>query len=124
MDNSILQLEIDFTGRLPAAAQLGMAQADEHADEGWRRVCDAAILAVARRLPEFTTDDIWQELGAIANAPSTHARCAIGPRMKRVAREMGWMESTGRVQRSRAEGMNGNYLTVWRSLVYSGGTAK
>jgi hypothetical protein len=116
-----MQFSIDFES-LPVSAQIGMAAADEHADEKWKRVTDAAILAVARRCREFTTDQVWEELGDIPVNAQTHRRCAIGPRMKRVARELGYMENTGRVQRSKQEGSNGNLLVVWKSKVFTEAT--
>jgi hypothetical protein len=113
-----MQFDMDFSGKLPPAAQIGMATADEHANDLWKRVTDAAILAVARRMEEFTTDDVWEELAKIPHSPSTHRRCAIGPRMKRVAKELGYMEPTGRVQRSKQVGSNGNLLSIWKSRVF------
>lgn len=113
-----MQFDIDFNAKLSPTTQIGMAAADEHADYRWKRVTDAAILAVARRKQEFTTDDVWAELAMLPQSPTTHRRCAIGPRMKRVSRELGYMVATGRVKRSKQENARGNFLCVWESRVY------
>lgn len=112
------QLAMDYEGKLPVSAQLGMAAADSHANEVWRRVTDAAILAVARRLPEFTVDEVLEELASIPNAPDTHNLAALGPRMKRVASELKYMVATDRVKRSKRPEKNGNLHRIWKSLVF------
>ena len=112
------QLSLALPGAHDTRTQLAMAKCDANAPTEWKRVVDAAILLAAMRHETFTVDDVWDELRKIPHAPDTHRRCAIGPRMKRVAKELGYMESTGQVKRSRQEGMNGNWLAVWKSRVY------
>lgn len=116
-----IQFSIDYDAKLSPSAQLGMAAADEHADDRWKRVTDAAILAVARRLPEFTVDDVLDELASIPNAPDTHNLAALGPRMKRVSKELNYMAATDRVKRSKRPEKNGNLHRVWLSKVCHGG---
>lgn len=107
---------------LPAAAQQrkddGMLLADNNADDCWKRVTDAAILAVARRLPEFTVDDVLDELKRIPDAPNTHNLSALGPRMKEVSRTLGYMECTDRLKRSVKPEKHGNLMRVWKSLKF------
>ena len=104
---------------LPAEVQqkidCGMGLADDNADARWKRVTDAAILAVARRLPEFTVDDVLDEFAQIPGAPSTHNLQALGPRMKEVARTLDYMEATDKLKRSIKPEKHGNQMRVWKS---------
>ena len=115
------QWDLNFSGRLPVTAQLGMQQADDNADERWRSIIDACILAVARRLPELTVDDVLEEYERLpANVrPSTHALDALGPAMCR-AGKTGILKSTGRVLRSKRPTKHGNRHSVWASVYYVG----
>jgi hypothetical protein len=112
------QFDLDFSQKLPASAQAGMADADAHADIRWKRWVDGAIQAVARRLQEFTVDDVLSELEKLPNPPETHNLVALGPRMKEVAKTLGYMEATERVQRSKRKEKNGNLHRVWRSRLW------
>jgi hypothetical protein len=114
-----LQFELDWNQKLSPSAQLGMQQADENADARWKRWVDGAIQAVARRLQEFTVDDVLSELEKLPDHPDTHNLAALGPRMKEVSKTLGYMEPTERVQRSKRKEKNGNLHRVWRSLIYA-----
>ncbi len=113
-----IQFAIDFDAKLPASAQAGMAQADANADSRWKRETDACILAVARRLQEFTVDDVLSELESLPNPFNTHNLAALGPRMKEVSKTLDYMTATDRVQRSKRPVKNGNLHRVWRSNVF------
>lgn len=120
------QFDLDFTLKLPPEVQTkiaeGMQAADDHCDPFWRRIVDAAIVAVARRKHELSVDDVLDELAdvnearAIAGKPlvETHHLCAIGPAMKRANKD-GVLAPTDRVIRSKKEQKNGNYHKVWAS---------
>jgi hypothetical protein len=112
------QMALDFTGKwspaMQAATAAGMQQADEHADPEWRHLFDACLVAVARRMAEFTSDDVLNEMDRLARRPQTHNLSAIGPAMKR-ARALGVMEATDRVRRSQRPEKHGNRQNVWRS---------
>jgi hypothetical protein len=110
-----MQFSIDFEGRLPPAAQLGMAQADENADERWKRWIDGCIQSVAEQNEYFTVDDVLAKLESLPYPPSTHNLAALGPRMKRVAKELGYMVATDQVKRSKRPEKNGNLHRVWKS---------
>ena len=114
---------LDFDAKLPPSAEVGMAQADENADERWKRWVDGCIQDVARRLPEFTVDDVLAALEKLPNPPETHNLAALGPRMKRVAKELGYMTATQMTRRSKRAEKNGNLHRVWKSNLYraSGG---
>ena len=114
-----MQFALDFNGRLPVSAQIGMDQADQNANERWKAIIDACVLAVARRLPELTVDDVLEEYEKLPREirPTTHALDALGPAMVRAARGR-ILESSGRIARSKREEKHGNRHTVWKSLYY------
>jgi|GEM_PF-5137413 len=114
----VIQFSMDFEGKLPPSAQLGMAQCDANASDRWRRWVDGAIQVVATRLPEFTVDDVLAYLESLPHPPSTHNLAALGPRMKRVAKELGYMTATDQVKRSKRPEKNGNLHRVWRSKLW------
>ena len=115
------QMALDFTGRwspaLQATVAAGMQQADDHAAPEWHHLFDACLVAVARRMPEFTSDDVLNEMDRLARRPQTHNLSAIGPAMKR-ARTLGVMEATDRVRRSQRPEKHGNRQNIWRSRYY------
>jgi len=117
-----LQFAIDFSGKLPPSAQAGMQQADSNANDRWKRWVDGCIQDVAKRLQEFTVDDVIAALEALPNPPSTHNLGALGPRMKEVAKTLGYVEATDRVQRSKRPVTHGNLHRVWRSRIYAEST--
>ena len=113
-----LQFELDWNQKLPPSAQLGMKQADDNADGRWKRWVDGAIQAVARTHQEFTVDDVLSELEKMPNPPDTHNLGALGPRMREVAKVLGYMEPSDRVQRSKRKIKKGNLHRVWKSRIY------
>ncbi len=113
-----IQFQIDFSGRLPVEAQIGMAAADAHADPLWKRVVDGCIQSAARKLEFFTVDDVLAELEKLPNPPDTHNLVALGPRMKEVSKTLGYMEATEQVQRSKRPGKNGNLHRLWKSRIF------
>jgi hypothetical protein len=117
--NTPQQFDLDFSQKLSPAAQIGMQQADENADHFWRRMIDAAIVAVARKMQEFTVDDVLDEMEKIPNCPSTHSLAALGPAMSR-ARKDKIVTPTNRVQRSRRALKHGNRHNVWVSNYFGG----
>jgi hypothetical protein len=112
------QFDLDFSHKLPPSAQIGMQQADDNADERWKRWTDGAIQAVARRLQEFTADDVVAELDKMPSHALTHNGSALGPRLKEVAKTLHYMRATDRVQRSKRPLSHGNLLRVWESLLW------
>jgi hypothetical protein len=117
----VTQISIDFTSKRPPEVQArideGMARADENADSRWKRVVDGAILAVARRQRELTVDEVLAEMATIPRAPTTHALDALGPAMRRAARD-GIITATDKVVRSERPGTHGNRHTVWTSRYF------
>lgn len=113
-----MNYELDFSRKLPVSAQAGMAQADENANERWKRFIDGCIQNVAIEKQEFTVDDVLAKLEALPYPPSTHNLSALGPRMKEVSKVLKYMTPTDRVQRSRRTGKNGNLHRVWHSNLF------
>ena len=109
-----MQFDLNFSGRLPASAQLGMQQADRNAAPEWKHVYDACVLAAARKKAEITSDDVLAELEALPNPPRTHNQSAIGPAMVR-ANRMKILEPTEQFVRSERPEKRGNLHRVWRS---------
>lgn len=112
-----MQFDLDFSGRLPISAQIGMKQADVNANEKWKAIWDACVLAAARKKAEITSDDVLTEIESLPNPPTTHNLSAIGPAMKR-AQKSGILRGTGRYVRSEREIKNGNLHQVWESKQY------
>lgn len=115
-----MQFSIDFDKKLPVSAQIGMQQADDNADETWKRWIDGCIQNAAIELPEFTVDDVLAKLEALPYPPSTHNLAALGPRMKEVSKTLKYMTATDRVQRSKRPEKNGNLHRVWKSNLWTG----
>jgi hypothetical protein len=116
-----MQFALDFTSKMPPAAQErtaeGMRQADDNADARWKHIFDACVLAAARKKPEITSDDVLTEIEALPDPPNTHNLAAIGPAMKRAA-EMGLIVPTDKVVRSGRKEKRGNYHKVWISKYF------
>lgn len=110
------QFALDFSGRLPISAQEGMQRADDNADEKWKHMWDAIVVAVARRMPELTSDDVLAEYETLNHPPGTHNLAAIGPAMQRAAK-MQVIRGTERLVRSKRPEKNGNMHRVWESKV-------
>lgn len=103
----------------PTPFERGMA-GSERAARRWTpeqaaRV-DAAIEAVARRLPEFTSDDVWAELGD--GFPVTKG---MASRLT-AAKNRGVIAATGEVRTARRGGDHdhGQRLSLWRSRIHEG----
>lgn len=116
---SDIQFSLDFSGRLPVTAQIGMATADDNADEQWKHWFDGCVMSAAKKKPEITSDDVLAEFEALPHGPSTHNLAAIGPAMVRAAKA-GLLRATDRHKRSEREKKHGNLQRVWQSLIFQG----
>jgi len=114
------QFSIDFDKRLPVSAQIGMQQADDNANEKWKHIFDACVLAAAKKKAEITSDDVLAEIEALPNPPETHNLNAIGPAMRRAA-VMGIIRGTNRVKRSERPEKHGNRQNIWESKYFMEG---
>lgn len=93
-----------------------LQRVDEHADPDWRDLAYRCVLAVARRLDHFTTDEVIDELAQYPDI-TTHEPRALGPVMMRAARE-NVIAATDRFVKSNAVSRHRAPKQVWRSLVY------
>lgn len=91
----------------------GIQRADDHAVPDWKDEAYLAVIRVAARLGEFTSDDVWAELAA--SEVSTHEHRAMGAVIRRAARA-GWCAPTSEFSLSRRPQRHRAPLRVWRSL--------
>lgn len=114
------QFGLDFSGRLPISAQIGMKQADDNANENWKRETDAAIRQVALTHELFTADEVVAEMDRNQFHWTTHNQAALGPRLKEVSKSLRYMVATDQFKRSARPVSHGNLLRVWKSRIYPG----
>lgn len=105
---------------IPLPFEIGMERSQDAADAGWTEAqiheVDRAILRVADRLPSFTADDIWEELGpGFPVTKGLAARLVSAQRRQLIA-------STDRTRKSSRGGAHdhGQRLTVWISTTEKG----
>lgn len=119
------QYSLDWSAKRPPEVQekiaQGMQQADDNANERWKHIFDACVLAAARKKAEITSDDVLTEIEALPNPPDTHNLSAIGPAMNRAAK-MGVIVATEKIIRSERPEKKGNYHRAWQSKYFTGGT--
>jgi hypothetical protein len=89
--------------------------AAEQSEPGFCAAAIMAVMRVAKRLPLFTTDDVWMELQSDGVGAPVEPR-AMGAVM-RSARMQGIAEPTDRVSSSERPACHRRPLRVWRSLL-------
>lgn len=100
-----------------AARDEGISNAARGTPPGWRMMADAAVLYVAKRRPEFTTDAVWYVLDSW-DVPVPPEPRAMGPVMQ-AAEAAGWCEViTGKVHRTIRRSRHRAPIWVYRSNVY------
>lgn len=100
------QSPLDFT------TDIAISRAASNADATWKETAMAAIKRVAMRLPRFTADDIWDEIG---DAAATHDGRALGGIMRAAVRDR-LCEPTGEFVACRRMSRHKAPIQVWRSL--------
>ncbi len=98
-----------------AARDNGMAQANENAEDQWKRAALACVHTVALRQASLVSDDVEKILREMP--VETHEKRALGPIMLQ-ARKKGWIESTGTYVQSSQKQCHANTVTLWRSLLF------
>jgi hypothetical protein len=85
-------------------------------DPAWREEAERTIIRVASRLPEFTTEDIWE-----AGLQDTHNNKALGPVILSIARR-GLIRQTNptRYRRSTMTVNHGRPMSIWVSNICEG----
>lgn len=96
------------------ARDQAIEQVEAHADPTWKLHATAAIRWLARTRPEFTTDDVWQELH-VRNHGGPREPRALGALMVAAAKQ-GLIEPTDRYVPSQRPDCHRRPVKVWRSL--------
>ncbi len=100
-----------------AARDEGTARVLENAGQEWRDQIAALIDSLARRLPDFTADDVRAEAER-TDVPPPHHHNAWGAAMLAAARR-GVIQRTMQLRPSERAEANGHSNPIWRSLTYS-----
>lgn len=86
----------------------GMARAEAGAPQDWKERAMQAVVDVARRGVEFTTDEVWAALGD-EHPPESRA---MGPIMRNSARD-GVIVKTDRVRETNRPEANCRPVAIW-----------
>jgi len=95
-----------------AAADEALARVEAHADPDWKDRAYAIIFELARVRVEFTTDDVWRELGQAG--VDTHEPRALGALMRQAAADH-VIAPTDRYKPSSRVVCHGRPVRIWRS---------
>lgn len=87
-----------------------IARVDANADAAWKEQAYATGARLSRTMHTLTSDDIWLELDG-----QTHEPRAMGPVMRRLARD-GYIRSTNGFVKSRSPKGHGHPTRVWECL--------
>lgn len=112
-----------FAPRKSAADQAkreGMERVDRHADEDWKELMFALVERVARMMPRFTSDDVFDLYAATGATVTTHDRRAFGPVMLRAAKAGFCRKAQCAPVNSRRASLHASPRSVWDSLIYEG----
>lgn len=95
----------------------GMARADEHASEIWKREMEICLREVASRMLLFTADDVFDLAREKGLSADTHDRRAFGPIMNRAVKAGMVVKEDCAGRPSNRPSLHASPLTVWRSLI-------
>jgi len=102
-----------------ADKQQGMGQVDRGASADWKAAMASAVTDTARRLPRFTTDDVFKTFyQRAALPPVTRDKRALGPVMLRAAQNGVCKKSNGPWVPTSRRSRHAAPLQVWESLIY------
>ena len=87
------------------------------ANPEWVQAASGALAQLARRLPELTADEVWEEL-ADKHVDTPNGK-AMGNIMRNAARAR-LITRTDRTVKTRRPTRNRGDVRVWRSLIYKG----
>lgn len=91
----------------------GMARAEAHAPQDWRKLARLSAIAVARTQKEFTADDVWKALGG--NKPPEPR--ALGGIMNGLVID-GYIKATDRVKKTTQVSRHRGLVKVWESVIF------
>lgn len=94
--------------------QEAMQQVYDNANEEWKTRAYLAVMRVAAKQVELTTDDVWE---MIPSGVETHERRALGPIMVLAAKN-GLIEKTGQWIETKREAAHQRPVALWRSKVF------
>lgn len=106
----------EYENRLDAqyAADMAIKQVEKNASVEWLRVALLCVIDVARVMPTFTTDDVWERVGLLG--VTTHEPRAMGSVMRRAVKD-GVCVATPSYERSSRVECHARPVRVWRSLL-------
>lgn len=97
----------------------GMSRAERNAHEEWVVFMYNVIRETARRHKQYSVDEVIERYKLYDNAPTTHNWKALGPVMRRAAKD--GIHELGELLpmvRSRRKSNHNHPLNVWVSLIY------
>jgi hypothetical protein len=97
-----------------AEAAIAIERVEQAADRDWLDIAYEAVERTCREMPTFISDDVW-----LRNLPTTREDRALGPVLKRAAKD-GLCRRTDRVRPSVRS--HGSGKPVWESLVFRRGS--
>ena len=109
-----MQLSFDSPVEVIAARKSGIADAEAHADVGWKAAAFDVVCCCARNHVPFTADHVWTMLPVLYPDVTTHEPAALGPVFLRAARE-GIIVKTGMLRSSKLKRRHRD-LTEWVGL--------
>lgn len=99
-----------------AARDEAMRRVEDNADVDWAAYMERCIARIAKTMPLFTSDDVFELAASNNNAPTTHEPRALGPLMVRAAKS-GLCAATETFRQSVRRSRHAAPLRVWRSLI-------
>ena len=105
------QGDLFMRGIARAVTAQAVAQAAQHAQPDWMECAAKVILEVARRLAQFTADDVWATLDQLP--VRTHERSALWP-VFRYLMQRGLIVPTGETVNSARPSRHSAPIRVWR----------
>lgn len=102
------QLKVDFSAPVPPGAYNGASQADDNAEDHWRKWALREIAIMAANGREFTADDVRQIVGE-PDHPNRWGGIWLA------ARRAGLVVPTGEVRPSVTPSRHGSLVRVWRA---------
>lgn len=109
-------IQDDLFQRGVDAREDAIDRAEANADRSWYALSRAAVIYVAERHEEFTTDAVWERLADCDVDLDTHEHRAMGGVMRAALRD-GIIERTDRTRQSTRPSAHRRPMRVWRSAL-------
>ena len=114
------ELQFEFPDPWPGltraldAANVAVERVGENANPEWLRAAHLCVIDVARVMPTFTTDDVWERVSLLG--VTTHEPRAMGAAIRRAVKD-GVCAATPAYERSSRVECHARPVRVWRSLL-------